>query len=101
MTPERRRADAQSGGRILIGLLVTWSSGDEHSVALGMKVQVHRRESLQMDDRAEESGRECWEPLEENEGDEGGGRVDASKVWGGGDQQEEEGKVCGHNKETD
>lgn len=56
-----------------------------------------------MDDRAEESGRECWGLLEENEGDEGGGRVDSSKVQadGGGDQQEEEGKVCGHNKQTE
>lgn len=43
LTPESPRADAQREGRqILIGLLVTRSSEDEHSVGLGTKVQVRR-----------------------------------------------------------
>lgn len=52
--------------KLLIGLLVTGSREDEHSVGLGMKSQVHRRGSLRTSDRAEESGRE------ENEGNDGG-----------------------------
>ena len=47
-------------------------------VWLGQKVLVCQWESLWRGDRAEERGRECWEPLEGNTGGE------KTVEWGGG-----------------